>query len=206
MKENLLNDGINGKTPVRIVSDSRIMKEMLSEVLSWRFSVTEGAAELTVICVEGEAPRCRGECIIISDKVKNDGALYLPRPVDIKLLLESAVKLTSGSAGLTGLGYVADRKNCTVSLNGVSVRLTPKEFDLFSLLAERCPEAVSEEEICALLWQGRKDGSNICGVYASYLRKKLERLYGPGAVVSVRGKGYMLGDAVGKIGERNFEK
>ena len=51
--------------------------------------------------------------------------------------------------------------------------------------------AVSREEIERRLWNGEVGGT-ACGVYISYLRKKLAPLAGDGAVVSVRKKGYML--------------
>lgn len=193
MKNLLFNDG-KVLTPVRIISDSKIMGDMLAEVLSLRFSVSESAASLTVVCTESEPPRFRGAGIIIGDDDRRDGnIIYLPRPLDLERLMKAAAELTDGAVRDTGHGYTVDVAGCTVSLGRESAKLTTREMELFCFLCERCGEVVSREKICTALWDGAD--SNVCDVYVSYLRKKLRPLYGPGALVSVRGKGYMLADA-----------
>lgn len=199
MKNLLFNDG-KACAPVRIISDSKIMEEMLTEVLSLRFSVTDGVAALTVVCTDGEPPPFRGPGIIISSRDGISGnIIYLPRPLDIERLMTAAVQLTEGAVRDTGCGYTIDEAGSSVSLGSKSVRLTSKEMELFSILCARCGETVSREEICKVLWNGAD--SNVCDVYVSYLRKKLEPLVGRGAVIGIRGEGYMLCDAKDKRGQ-----
>lgn len=193
MKNLLFNDG-KVLTPVRIISDSKIMGDMLAEVLSLRFSVSDSAASLTVVCTDGEPPRFRGAGIIIGDDDRRDGnIIYLPRPLDLERLMRAATELTEGAVRDTGHGYTVDAAGGTVALGRESVRLTAREMELFCFLCERCGEIVSREEICTALWGGAD--SNVCDVYVSYLRKKLKPLCGHSALVSVRGKGYILTDA-----------
>lgn len=192
MKNLLFNDG-KVLTPVRIISDSKIMREMLAEVLSLRFSVTDGAASLTVVCTDGEIPHFRGAGIIIGDRDGREGdVIYLTRPLDIGRLMASATELTEGAVRDSGYGYLIDEAGLCVTLGQNSARLTAREMELFSYLCERCGECVTRDEICSSLWQGAD--SNVCDVYISYLRKKLEPLCGHGAIVNVRGRGYMLCD------------
>lgn len=193
MKNLLFNDG-KVPAPVRIISDSKIMGDMLAEVLSLRFSVSESAASLTVVCTEGEPPKFRGAGIIIGDREGREGGIiYLPRPLDLERLMQAASELTYAAVRIAGHGYTVDAAGCTVTFEGKSAKLTIREMELFCFLCERCGDVVSREEICTALWNGAD--SNVCDVYVSYLRKKLEPLSGPGALISVRGKGYMLTDA-----------
>jgi DNA-binding response OmpR family regulator len=59
------------------------------------------------------------------------------------------------------------------------------------LLLSRVGECVPREYIDNELWNGETAG-NCSDVYVCYLRKKLEKIAGPGVLISVRGQGYML--------------
>ena len=85
----------------------------------------------------------------------------------------------------------ADAEKGSAAFNGKEVRLSQKETELFILLLSRVGECVERREIQAMLW-GDKDCGNDCDVYICHLRKKLESIAGPGVIVSVRGRGYML--------------
>ena len=117
--------------------------------------------------------------------------IYLPRPLDISMLMGAAQSLTEKTVHHMPGGYKADSTRRTVSVGAREAALTKTEFELFALLGERLGEPVSREEIERRLWNGEVGGTS-CGVYISYLRKKLAPLAGDGAVVSVRKKGYML--------------
>lgn len=117
--------------------------------------------------------------------------IYLSRPLDISLLIGAAQSLTEKTVRHMPGGYKADSTRCVVSVGALEAALTKTEFELFTLLGERLGEPVSREEIERRLWNGEVGGT-ACGVYISYLRKKLAPLAGDGAVVSVRKKGYML--------------
>lgn len=117
--------------------------------------------------------------------------IYLSRPLDISLLIGAAQSLTEKTVRHMPGGYKADSTRCVVSVGALEAALTKTEFELFTLLGERLGEPVSREEIERRLWDGEVGGT-ACGVYISYLRKKLAPIAGGGAVVSVRKKGYML--------------
>ena len=203
------------------------MREMICRLLSRRFTVTDSDATFTVVCTDGEVPQFRGPGIIIEGggkdseaifktaKAKTDapgGAsggdgkgsrspdanrIFLPRPLDIAKFCAACESLSEKAVRRTPAGYVADSSRCVVSLGDASVSLTKTEFALFSVLSERCGEPVGRGEIEERLW-GNNIRGNVCGVYVSYLRKKLSAIAGDGAVTSVRGRGYMLNIPVNK--------
>jgi two-component system, OmpR family, response regulator RegX3 len=81
-----------------------------------------------------------------------------------------------------------------VTVNGEPVQLTPSEFKLLALLAERPGEVFSRAEIMRHLWGSDHVGDeHPADVHVSNLRRKIER--GPGRpqrLVTVRGAGYKL--------------
>lgn len=123
--------------------------------------------------------------------------IFLPRPLDIAKFCAACESLSEKAVRRTPMGYVADSTRCVVSLGDAAVSLTKTEFALFSVLSERCGEPVSRSEIEERVWGGNIS-TNVCGVYVSYLRKKLSAIAGDSAVTSVRGRGYMLNIPVNK--------
>ncbi|MBR4000532.1 MAG: winged-helix domain-containing protein [Clostridia bacterium] len=79
-----------------------------------------------------------------------------------------------------------------VSYGDKSVQLTVREAMLFELMASRPGEIVTREEIMSCIWSENDGTTNVADVYISYLRKKLIPLFGRGAVITVRGQGYMF--------------
>ena len=81
-----------------------------------------------------------------------------------------------------------------VSMDGEPVQLTPSEFKLLALLAERPGEVFSRAEIMRHLWGSDHVGDeHPADVHVSNLRRKIERSPGrPQRVVTVRGAGYKL--------------
>lgn len=76
----------------------------------------------------------------------------------------------------------------TVTRQGQSVHLTPREAACFRILYGRRGETVSREELAG----PAGSRSNLADVYVGYLRKKLRPLFGDGVILAVRGKGYLL--------------
>ena len=113
------------------------------------------------------------------------------------LFMRFGASIAEKAVRRTPMGYVADSTRCVVSLGDAAVSLTKTEFALFSVLSERCGEPVSRSEIEERVWGGNIS-TNVCGVYVSYLRKKLSAIAGDSAVTSVRGRGYMLNIPVNK--------
>lgn len=86
--------------------------------------------------------------------------------------------------------FFADKTDNSVNLGNTSVKLTDTEFRLFSVLLESGNEFISSSELSRRVW-GRED-ENLCAVYVSYLRRKLDAAFGDGTVITARGKGYKL--------------
>lgn len=75
-------------------------------------------------------------------------------------------------------------------LEDQSIRLSPKEKALLTLLLKNIGHPISKEEIQKSLFANTK--GNLPEVYISYLRQKLEEVSGKQMIRTVRGKGYIL--------------
>lgn len=83
-----------------------------------------------------------------------------------------------------------------VTLDGMPVELSRKEFDLLYLLAQRAGEVVTKREILAEVWrQTYGGGDRTVDVHLSWLRRKLgETAAAPRYLHSIRGVGIRLVD------------
>ena len=81
-----------------------------------------------------------------------------------------------------------------VSVEGEPVSLTPSEFKVLTLLAERPETVFTRRQIMQHLWESSFVGDeHACDVHISNLRRKLERDPSrPERIVTVRGFGYKL--------------
>jgi two-component system response regulator RegX3 len=81
-----------------------------------------------------------------------------------------------------------------VTVDGEPVQLTPSEFKLLALLAERPGEVFSRADIMRHLWGSDHVGDeHPADVHVSNIRRKIERDPGrPQRLVTVRGAGYKL--------------
>jgi len=79
----------------------------------------------------------------------------------------------------------------TVIYGDKRTHLTDRELLLFGYLYKNRGRIVSRDEIMQRVW-GETTSTNVSDVYISYLRKKLEPMFGAGVLVSVRGRGYLL--------------
>ena len=99
--------------------------------------------------------------------------------------------IAAGEKCASSAPFRYNRSNATVYGNGKSVSLSPREAELFDLLLTSRGTPISREALRELLWQNTV-ATNVPDVYISYLRRKLTVVMGDGAIVNVRGKGYML--------------
>jgi two-component system copper resistance phosphate regulon response regulator CusR len=77
--------------------------------------------------------------------------------------------------------------------HGSKLSLTPKEFNLLSLLARRQGEVLTREIIAEQVWDGPLEtGSNVVDVHVRRLRAKLDDPFQTKLVHTVRGMGYVL--------------
>lgn len=155
------------------------------------------AAESWIILVDAEAS---------SDLADNKSrTVRLARPVSVATLesllygirdliddgnLVSSIELSHGTDG-----FEPDGAEQSVIYAGKRLKLTEREFALFSVLWENAGQPVSRAQLSKTIWSDKDDNShltNVCDVYISYLRKKIRRVFGFEAIVTIRGKGYML--------------
>ena len=108
-----------------------------------------------------------------------------------------AVLRRSGSAVAEGplvVGGLTIDPRTLVSLDGVPIDLSRKEFDLLLALAQRPGEVVTKRELLADVWrQSYGGGDRTVDVHLSWLRRKLgETAADPRYLHSVRGVGVRL--------------
>lgn len=80
-----------------------------------------------------------------------------------------------------------------VTVSGVLVELSPREFAVLELLLQRQGSVVTRAEILDSVWGVSYDGSsNVVDVYVKYLRDRIDRRFGVELIHTVRGAGYRL--------------
>jgi two-component system KDP operon response regulator KdpE len=111
----------------------------------------------------------------------------------IRAVLRRSLGSTDSSALVVG-DLELDGKSRAVSLRGVPLELSPREFDLLAYLAARPGQVVSKRELLTEVWRmpyGVADKT--VDVHLSWLRRKLgETAQQPRYLVSVRGVGVKL--------------
>ncbi len=79
--------------------------------------------------------------------------------------------------------------------SGRKLDLTPKEFSLLYLLASKNGEVLSRARLAELVWDMSFDsGTNVVDVHVRRLRSKVDDLFNPKLIHTVRGVGYVLED------------
>lgn len=93
-------------------------------------------------------------------------------------------------------GLVLDPGGRTATLDGSSLDLSPKEFDLLRFLMENAGRVVSKREVLAEVWREPYGGADrTIDVHVSWLRKKLgETAQEPRYIQTVHGVGIKLVD------------
>lgn len=80
-----------------------------------------------------------------------------------------------------------------LEVNGQSIRLTAKEFDIIKYFMDRPKSVVTKDNLIAKLWGYEADVEyNNIEVYISFIRKKLTYLKSNVSIVTLRGVGYRL--------------
>jgi DNA-binding response OmpR family regulator len=96
-------------------------------------------------------------------------------------------------------GLRVDPRSRTVTLDGASLDLSPREFDLLAYLAARPGQVVTKRELLTEVWRLPYAGADkTVDVHLSWLRRKLgESAQAPRYLVSVRGVGVKLVEPAG---------
>ncbi|MFE9653321.1 response regulator transcription factor [Micromonospora sp. NPDC006431] len=110
------------------------------------------------------------------------------------VLRRSAGDPGAEDAALVVGGLRIDPRSRQVSLDGVPVELTPREFDLLHHLAGRPGQVVSKRELLTEVWQIPYGGADkTVDVHLSWLRRKLgETAQEPRYLHTIRGVGVRL--------------
>ena len=121
---------------------------------------------------------------------------YLVKPYGLRELVARIravmrrLEPRNDDASLRVDGLEVDRRARRATLNGRELPLTPREFDLLSLLASEPGAAFSRDRIFAEVWETRWFGSpKTIYVHVAALRRKLGD---PGWIETVRGVGFRL--------------
>lgn len=134
-------------------------------------------------------------------KALNGGADdYVVKPFGIEQVdarLRAVLRRSSSAVAdgpLVVGGLTIDPRTRQVSLDGLPIDLSRKEFDLLLALAQRSGEVVTKRELLADVWrQTYGGGDRTVDVHLSWLRRKLgETAADPRYLHSVRGVGVRL--------------
>ncbi len=131
---------------------------------------------------------------------------YITKPFDIDILLariKAVLRRTKPSGVRTSVQPVdviqvgdleIDLAAHTVTLDGESVNLAPREFDLLTVLAQDPGHVLSVDDLLDRVWGAEYVGeAQVVYVHIRWLREKLESdPKNPERIVTVRGVGYKL--------------
>ncbi|MEH1053735.1 response regulator transcription factor [Micromonospora sp. CPCC 206171] len=118
------------------------------------------------------------------------------------VLRRAAPEDRDGDPALVVGGLRIDPRTRQVSLDGVPVELTPREFDLLHHLAGRPGQVVTKRELLTEVWRIPYGGADkTVDVHLSWLRRKLgENAQQPRYLHTVRGVGVRLAPPTGTVG------
>ena len=123
---------------------------------------------------------------------------YLTKPFAMGELLARIRALTRRKADFTpnllSSGNLSlNRETFELSVDGESIRLGNKEFQMMEMLMSNPGRLISTEQFMEKIWGYETEAEiNVVWVYISYLRKKLASLKASLEIKAVRGVGYTL--------------
>jgi DNA-binding response OmpR family regulator len=127
---------------------------------------------------------------------------YITKPFDVDVVLahiKAVLRRTSGTAQpekarLTIGDLEIDSESHTVSCAGISLDLSPREFDLLHALASQPEKVIATQDLLTQVWGAEFIGQpQVVYVHIRWLREKLETDPNhPQRIVTVRGVGYKL--------------
>jgi len=158
-------------------------------------AMIRSVSDVPVIVVSA---RDDGDGIVAVLDAGADDYLVKPFAVDqldarIRAVLRRAEQVVVTGPVIVG-GLVIDARSRTVTLDGGTLDLSPKEFDLLCYLAERSGEVISKRELLSEVWHQPYGGADrTVDVHLHWLRRKLgETAEAPRYLHRVRGVGLRL--------------
>ncbi len=170
---------------------SSVFRDEISEMLSGKYEIVDGVAELVIFDGECECvPSGKSLAIFKSTVSRGTYSDFITYPFRCDELLLRLERLLCEDKLFENGALVIDTSRCTVLLNGVQVHLTMLEYKLLCLLADSCGETVDYQTIMRELW-GSPIGSEIRSVrvFVNALRKKLGSAE---LIKNSMGKGYVM--------------
>jgi DNA-binding response OmpR family regulator len=127
---------------------------------------------------------------------------YITKPFDVDVVLahiKAVLRRTSGTSQpektrLTVGDIEIDSKSHTVSCAGISLDLSPREFDLLYALASQPEKVIATQDLLTQVWGAEFIGQpQVVYVHIRWLREKLESNPNhPQRILTMRGVGYKL--------------
>ena len=116
----------------------------------------------------------------------------LTKLVGDKFNVKRAVGMTVNHAK-SAVNMELDQFTKRVTVDGRTIKFSPKEFALLSLLYKNRGHIVPRQKVIDTIWGEDYDTKNNAdNVYINYLRKKLDDTLGVKMIYTIRGKGYMM--------------
>lgn len=160
---------------------------MILSILQDRFHfISDGPSDILIFITD--------DTVILS-LYGSDYKKTVPRPITSSALHIAADSLAKS---VFHHPFTADPSTNSAVLGSLSVKLTSTEFRMYSAILENKNEYISADELSEKVWK-RKD-RNLCTVYISYLRHKLNGAFGDGTLITISGKGYRLCNTVNDLG------
>ena len=174
-------------------------------LLDLRLPALDGAALLAMIRTVSDVPvivvsaRDQGTDIVALLDAGADDYLVKPFAADqldarIRAVLRRTVDRAAAPGPVVVGGLVIDARARSAVLDGTSLDLSPKEFDLLLYLAERSGEVIGKRELLSEVWNQPYGGADrTVDVHLHWLRRKLgESGEAPRYLHRVRGVGVKL--------------
>lgn len=130
---------------------------------------------------------------------------YMVKPFDFReliarvkvLLKRSTEPVVVSPKQLTYADLFIDLDLMEVKRNGISIKLSPKEYNLLVYMTTNAGRVISRVEIAEKVWNTHFDtGTNFIDVYINYLRKKIDKDFEPKLIHTKPGVGFILTDAL----------
>ncbi|MBX9695360.1 MAG: response regulator transcription factor, partial [Cyanobacteria bacterium] len=126
---------------------------------------------------------------------------YLTKPFDcnelmarVRALLRRPPVMVSKRIEKTGVQL--DYQSCSVSLNGKTSKLLPKEFEVLEFLLKHSGHYFSADDLLKHLWSSESEvGPEAIRVCISRIRSKVDQKEHPSLIETSKGWGYKISDS-----------